>query len=60
MLPCFDFIREMTALSVFLRLLLAVICGGFIGIERELKRRPAGFRTHILICLGAASISFSL
>ena len=31
-----------------------MICGGIIGIEREYKRRPAGFRTHILICLGAA------
>ena len=37
-----------------LRMLLAVICGGLIGIEREHKRRPAGFRTHILICLGAS------
>ncbi len=36
------------------RLVLAVICGGLIGIEREHKRRPAGFRTHILICLGAS------
>ena len=41
-------------LSVFARLILAVICGGVIGLERERKRRPAGFRTHILICLGAA------
>ena len=31
-----------------------MLCGGVIGIEREHKRRPAGFRTHILICLGAA------
>ncbi len=37
-----------------LRMLFAVICGGLIGIEREHKRRPAGFRTHILICLGAS------
>lgn len=36
------------------RMFLAVICGGIIGIEREYKRRPAGFRTHILICLGAS------
>jgi len=36
------------------RVVLAVLCGGLIGIEREHKRRPAGFRTHILICLGAA------
>lgn len=36
------------------RMVLAVICGGIVGIEREYKRRPAGFRTHILICLGAS------
>lgn len=56
MLEIFDFLRtaEIGWLTVILRLLLAVICGGFIGIERERKRRPAGFRTHILICLGAA------
>ncbi|MBE6595360.1 MAG: MgtC/SapB family protein [Ruminococcaceae bacterium] len=40
--------------GVLLRLGLAVICGGIIGVEREHKRRPAGFRTHILICLGAS------
>ena len=45
---------DVTLLSVAVRMLLAVICGGLIGIEREYKRRPAGFRTHILICLGAA------
>lgn len=33
---------------------LAALCGGCIGLERGYKRRPAGFRTHILICLGAA------
>jgi len=31
----------------------AVLCGGLIGIERELKRKPAGLRTNILICLGS-------
>ena len=54
MLSIFDSIRDVNMLSVFIRLVLAVFCGGFIGIERERKRRPAGFRTHILICLGAA------
>jgi putative Mg2+ transporter-C (MgtC) family protein len=54
MLSCFDFIREATMLAMALRLLLAFICGAAIGAEREIKRRPAGFRTHILICLGAA------
>ena len=32
---------------------MAVLCGGLIGIERELKKKPAGFRTNILICLGS-------
>lgn len=33
---------------------MAVACGGLIGIERERRGKPAGFRTNILICLGAA------
>jgi len=32
----------------------AAVCGGLIGLERELKRKPAGLRTSILICVGAA------
>ena len=54
MLSIFDGLRTVTMLSVTVRMLLAVACGGVIGIEREYKRRPAGFRTHILICLDAA------
>lgn len=54
MLTLFDGLRDVTIASVALRMILAVACGGVIGIEREYKRRPAGFRTHILICLGAA------
>ncbi len=49
-----DFFRELNTQSVILRIALAVFCGGVIGIERELKHRAAGFRTHILICLGAS------
>ena len=54
MLDFLDFLRNVTTISVLFRLFLAVMCGGVIGIEREHKRRPAGFRTHILICLGAS------
>ena len=54
MLSILDPLRDITFLSVAVRMLLAVVCGGIIGMEREYKRRPAGFRTHILICLGAA------
>ena len=54
MLHFLDPLREITTVAVIVRLLFAMICGGAIGIEREHKRRTAGFRTHILICLGAA------
>ena len=54
MLNFLEPLRDLSLLSVLVRLVLAVVCGGAIGIEREHKRRPAGFRTHILICLGAA------
>lgn len=56
MLDFLNFLRdgELGWLSITVRLVLAMICGGVIGLERERKRRPAGFRTHILICLGAA------
>ena len=54
MLSIFDPLRDITVLSVAVRMLLSAVCGGIIGMEREYKRRPAGFRTHILICLGAA------
>ncbi len=40
-------------LPIGFKVVLAIICGGLIGIERELKRKPAGLRTNILICLGA-------
>jgi putative Mg2+ transporter-C (MgtC) family protein len=39
--------------SVLFRLALAVLLGGVIGMEREMHGRPAGFRTHIVVCLGA-------
>ena len=54
MLTIFDTLRDVTFLSVTVRMTLAVVCGGLIGMEREYKRRSAGFRTHILICLGAS------
>jgi len=43
--------------EIGIRILAAVIIGGAIGIEREYKNRPAGMRTHILVCLGAAMIA---
>jgi len=46
-------LREFNTWAVIVRIVLAVLCGGIIGIERETKRRPAGYRTHTLVCLGA-------
>lgn len=54
MLHILDFARDMSFAGVAARLVAAVLCGGLVGLEREFKRRPAGMRTHILICLGAA------
>ena len=54
MFPALNFLRQPDLLGMTIRVLLALVCGGAIGIERTGKRRPAGFRTHILSCLGAA------
>lgn len=45
---------EAFRLSVLAKLLLATILGGAIGLEREMAGKPAGLRTNILICVGAA------
>ena len=49
-----DYLRQFNLASVLLRLTLAVMCGGLIGVNREHKRRPAGFRTYMMVCMGAA------
>lgn len=43
--------------EMIIRLLSAIVIGGAIGYERQYKNRPAGFRTHILVCVGAAVVS---
>lgn len=48
------YLKDVNILSTFLRLLLAVIFGGLIGLERGRRRRAAGLRTHMLVCMGAA------
>lgn len=50
----FDPVKALYYGEVAMKLLLAVLCGGVIGLERGRKGRPAGFRTHVLVCLGAA------
>jgi putative Mg2+ transporter-C (MgtC) family protein len=43
--------------ELVLRLILAAVIGGFIGMEREVSNRPAGLRTHILVTVGSALIT---
>jgi putative Mg2+ transporter-C (MgtC) family protein len=47
---------EINLISITARLLLALICGGVLGIERGRKKRPAGFRTYMLVCMGATLV----
>ncbi|MFO7635797.1 MAG: MgtC/SapB family protein [Clostridia bacterium] len=42
--------------EVVIRIVCAMIFGGLIGYEREYRKMPAGFRTHILVCVGAALV----
>lgn len=51
-----EYLSEVNVLSTFLRLALALICGGVLGIERGRKNRPAGFRTYMLVCVGATLV----
>ena len=54
MLSLFDGLRGLGFFSVLIRMVFSCICGALIGLERSSKNRPAGFRTHILVCMGAA------
>ena len=48
-----DYLRELNFVSVALRLLLSAVIGFSLGMERGRKRRPAGCRTYMLVCMGA-------
>lgn len=52
----FNFSMDLSSVndtSIILRLVMAVLCGGIIGFERGRVGRPAGLRTHVLVCLGS-------
>lgn len=53
MISALDPWRVLSLESLLIRLVLAVLFGGLIGLERERKHRPAGFRTYMLVCLGS-------
>ncbi|MBO5556465.1 MAG: MgtC/SapB family protein [Oscillospiraceae bacterium] len=50
-----EYLRELNLCSMMLRILLAMCMGGVIGFDRELKHRAAGFRTYMLVAVGAAT-----
>ena len=49
-----SFFQEFTTISAICRMLAAVLIGGVIGLERGRHGKAAGFRTHVLVCLGAS------
>ena len=54
MVTSFDFLRELNIGAVIFRLVLAMLFGGLIGLERGRKWGSAGLRTYMLVCLGAS------
>ena len=59
MLSFLNPLRDLNFLSVCLRMVLSCLCGAAVGLERSAKNRPAGFRTHILVCLCASVASLT-
>lgn len=51
-----ELLTEVNVVSTTVRLLLALVCGGILGIERGRKKRPAGFRTYMLVCIGSTLV----
>ena len=49
-------LRDVTWLAVIVRIAIAFVLGGALGVERGLKQRPAGLRTYMLVCVGACII----
>ena len=49
----FPWLLDPSTLTVAIRTLLSIICGGIIGYDRNVHGAAAGIRTHILVCLGA-------
>jgi putative Mg2+ transporter-C (MgtC) family protein len=50
---------DMSLLDIVIRILIAAVLGGLIGVEREIREHTAGFRTHILVSVGAAAFTVS-
>lgn len=51
-----EILHELNTFSVLLRIGLSMVCGGVLGIERGKTNQPAGMRTYMLVCMGAAVV----
>lgn len=51
------FAETLSNLDIVIRVLAATAMGAFVGLDREIKNRPAGMRTHVLVCVGAMLIA---
>ncbi len=49
-----EFFNGYSAAVLIIRIILAGVCGGIIGVERTLRQKDAGFRTHIIVAIGAS------
>lgn len=47
---------EINVCSVAVRMVLSMVIGGILGVERGYRNRPAGFKTHMLVCMGSAMV----
>jgi len=56
MINIMSILKEVNIVSMTVKVLLAMILGGSLGLERGIKNRPAGFRTYMLVCLGATLV----
>lgn len=51
-----EYLEELNMASISVRIVMSMICGGVIGIERGKAHQPAGMRTYMLVCMGAAMV----
>lgn len=52
----YNVLENINIISITVRMLLSILMGGILGLERGIKNRPAGFRTYILVCLGSTLV----
>ena len=54
-----NYLHELNIVSTIVRIVLAIVCGGILGLERKKAQQSAGMRTYMLICMGAAMVSMT-